>query len=233
MLFFIFYKKREKEICGYSNTSHVILYLYAYRYFGSIYVDSNTSHVILYRRLWGFRNMPRLIQIHLMLFFIERRKQDGRHKRAFKYISCYSLSWVMPTWDVPTWDSNTSHVILYQVWSVNVRQFYAFKYISCYSLSGFRMGAMASGRDSNTSHVILYHVDHGVNSGIHFIQIHLMLFFIRSVANGCTCQNRIQIHLMLFFIFVRRVFLWRYIAFKYISCYSLSQSESLHPLHQN
>ena len=57
------------------------------------------------------------------------------HFRTFKYISCYSLS-IAEEWDgTKEWHLNTSHVILYQNNVQTLNFIPEFKYISCYSLS--------------------------------------------------------------------------------------------------
>ena len=53
---------------------------------------SNTSHVILYPSASRWHRLCPAIQIHLMLFFINRDPAVIHVLAEFKYISCYSLS---------------------------------------------------------------------------------------------------------------------------------------------
>ena len=77
---------------GDSNTSHVIVYQYSVPPDNPIRYYSNTSHVIVYRKSPSLSLFPAEIQIHLMLLFIYSIKDKHLTPDEFKYISCYCLS---------------------------------------------------------------------------------------------------------------------------------------------
>ena len=79
-------------------------------------------------------------------------------------------------------------------------------------------------RHSNTSHVILYRISVINKQNKTIIQIHLMLFFILVLLFFWHLPSGIQIHLMLFFIYSAGQACCIRLAFKYISCYSLSSA---------
>ena len=163
-----------------------------------------------------------------MLFFIVKVHGVWKHRCEFKYISCYSLS-EMPFFKeskyiefkyiscyslslIPLlrycrpYYSNTSHVILYRATRADVNEGFAHSNTSHVILyPTVDMCCRCNFRHSNTSHVILYHVTLFAIWKSKFIQIHLMLFFIR----------------------VAPILLLMFLLFKYISCYSLSCWQSI------
>ena len=179
-----------------------------------------------------------------MLFFIDDLKRVGLVFKAFKYISCYSLSQIELQRCAPFIIqihlmlffiafasrlllrlyrySNTSHVILYQVASGDINEVDSFKYISCYSLSERTKKMKCTLINSNTSHVILYPRNMGVKAGLVEFK-YISCYSLSGERNRPRAGNLcIQIHLMLFFICTFLRFLQGMYPFKYISCYSLS-----------
>ena len=160
----------------------------------------------------------------------------------FKYISCYCLSDIIMLVDEDGLNSNTSHVIVYRATPWTDQQILVFKYISCYCLSNSSARTSCSFLHSNTSHVIVYRDRHQTSkriqqfkyiscyclsaggtdpSGKRFIQIHLMLLFIRyTPAHSSGGANSNTSHVIVYlFDDIGRVSVT---TFKYISCYCLS-----------
>ena len=135
MLLFIIVWKPSKTDVSIIQIHLMLLFIMAIIFLHSIILNSNTSHVIIYPK-------ERLIKL----------KED-----AFKYISCYYLSWNPRTILCLMEYSNTSHVIIYLYQSLEASaergiQIHlmllfihachqndflpkSFKYISCYYLS--------------------------------------------------------------------------------------------------
>ena len=97
------------------------------------------------------------VSIHLMLLFIETRKEQFE-----KMYSCFNTSHVTLYQQVEKYVFgidlcfNTSHVTLYLLRDRPGPAPGAFQYISCYSLSIFFHKAKAKPMSFNTSHVTLY-----------------------------------------------------------------------------
>ena len=138
---------------------------------------------------------------------------------------------------------NTSHVTLYRIWIIKKVQGTRFQYISCYSLSNLDIITANLGLCFNTSHVTLYHQAGCANNSITAVSIHLMLLFIRNLAQhtkercafqyiSCYSLSKaeirfgrttfVSIHLMLLFIPFPVLYTLNLLLFQYISCYSLS-----------
>ena len=97
--------------------------------------------------------------------------------------------------------SNTSHVNLYL--RCRKRQSQAFRHSNTSHVNLYRIFLLFSVRqiqNSNTSHVNLYLINHLLLPVYRFIQIHLMLIFIRFLSPVRPLPSHIQIHLMLIFI---------------------------------
>ncbi len=144
---------------------------------GVIHSYSNTSHVIVYRLRPSLTFQEIYIQIHLMLLFIVLhpisfcRYLDSNTSHvivylaadrspvfvaAFKYISCYCLSW--ESWQKESGLLIQIHLmLLFIVFAmIPFPDTVKFKYISCYCLSVYHCPFRFSHHDSNTSHVIVY-----------------------------------------------------------------------------
>ena len=161
---------------------------------------SNTSHVIVYPRhanqISG-RKQFKYISCYCLSFSVLIFPVPVF---AFKYISCYCLSCADHRKTVEEY-SNTSHVIVYLsvlifpvpvfafkyiscyclsiIYSLSALCFAEFKYISCYCLSVYFACVHILPDNSNTSHVIVYPPFAGQRLRSPFIQIHLMLLFIK------------------------------------------------------
>ena len=96
------------------NTSHVTLYQAFILCASLAGYCFNTSHVTLY------------------LYFSQKSKQKSF---MFQYISCYSLSGIIPIIPCTNPGFNTSHVTLYPKDRFGLVNVITFQYISCYSLS--------------------------------------------------------------------------------------------------
>ena len=136
MLLFIPGGHKLKHSASYSNTSHVIVYLF----FSGFIFQANRIQIhlmLLFIMIDSFDNSYDVyIQIHLMLLFIKLRDCSEQIREIFKYISCYCLSLQRLYRSQCKPNSNTSHVIVYQN-SINA--------------------SFAKLKHSNTSHVIVYH----------------------------------------------------------------------------
>ena len=167
-------------IITHSNTSHVIVYriwqearlraLSRFKYISCYCLSvlpvsrqpafhhSNTSHVIVYPR--------------------HANQISGR--KQFKYISCYCLSFSVLIFPVPVFAFKyISCYCLSIIYSLSALCFAEFKYISCYCLSVYFACVHILPDNSNTSHVIVYPPFAGQRLRSPFIQIHLMLLFIK------------------------------------------------------
>ena len=148
------------------------------------------------------------IQIHLMLFFILLTFVQPLHVKNSNtsHVILYPMR-RFPDWTGSAY-SNTSHVILYlDSTHYEGKELAEFKYISCYSLSLLCFCQFLC--CWRFKYISCYSLSQSpdCSSFPSWIQIHLMLFFIRHQAiNSIIC-------------------FW----FKYISCYSLSTT----PLIQN
>ena len=166
----------------------------------------NTSHVTLYRFLY----------------------RQLRTYNTFQYISCYSLSCSYHSVLLPPTRFNTSHVTLYRISSGDCASATGFQYISCYSLSMLQ-------------HLHLIH-----NRMFQYISCYSLSFLPVLVAKPRECFNTSHVTLYLMRQFLplpprfcfntSHVTLYRATPpglpdnsneFQYISCYSLSQNESI------
>ena len=183
-------------------------------------------HLMLFfiQRKMGRRQSEWSIQIHLMLFFIRSASGSSGTAAQFKYISCYSLS-EQENKIVQTWEhSNTSHVILYLIERCEMKSDMIDSNTSHVILYQFDIRPLdAVGKNSNTSHVILYQAPAN-NRGIFMpIQIHLMLFFILNPPSQPLPLIRFKYIscYSLSLAYLRQIRCGN--LFKYISCYSLSR----------
>ena len=204
------------------NTSHVTLYHYQdqeggiwfeFQYIScyslsgfmgngqNIIKRFNTSHVTLYRNTRCGGEGKSIVSIHLMLLFIELRKQLKKAKEGFQYISCYSLS-ESPS-DYKFERRVSIHLMLLFIHSgwLQEEMEKRFQYISCYSLSFRRWCGSVLGR----------------------VSIHLMLLFIGIPAGIQKRRIKVSIHLMLLFISKATHKDYQGRTFQDISCYSLSR----------
>ena len=92
MLLFISFCSRQSSQTPYSNTSHVIVYLFPHHKIPVSNAYSNTSHVIVYLPS-ARRSNVRVSNSNTSHVIVYRRRKTGRiQKVLFKYISCYCLS---------------------------------------------------------------------------------------------------------------------------------------------
>ena len=136
-----------------------------------------------------------------MLFFIEEQTVFTKGEIAFKYISCYSLSY------------RPSDSVIYMQ---------AFKYISCYSLSPGIIANCSGAINLNTSHVILYPLESGGGGtgGTNLNTSHVILYPSPTLNPFAIYKHLNTSHVILYQISIAG--LVKAAIFKYISCYSLS-----------
>ena len=165
-----------------------------------------------------------MISIHLMLQFINKGDANLNFSATFQYISCCSLSMLLPSC---------------------LHLFFSFQYISCCSLSVAPAPQAQSFNDFNTSHVVVYPIStpnesdnsphfntsHVVVYLIHsrhknfyfFISIHLMLQFICcNTSYSSLIQHFNTSHVVVYHVYASSIACL--LLFQYISCCSLSQS---------
>ena len=118
------------------NTSHVTLYPQEKRSRAFGENSFNTSHVTLYQAFILCASLAgycfNTSHVTLYLYFSQKSKQKSF---MFQYISCYSLSGIIPIIPCTNPGFNTSHVTLYPKDRFGLVNVITFQYISCYSLS--------------------------------------------------------------------------------------------------